>query len=173
MKLNKGMILGAMFIGAIALTGCSNTEVTSDSNEMTEEVKISYSDLVNNKYENYEYKTKGDVAKDTVRKNKCNSDATNEEVEELLNKFMEGYYDKNKFIISTAVTSGDYIHITFIYKNREYAENYDGDTIKEESEKLGEYLKNKYYEEENIYIETVGINVRDDFEDMLFHIRIY
>lgn len=173
MKLNKGMILVAIFIGAIALIGCSNTEVTSDSNEMTEEVKISYSDLVNNKYENYEYKTKGEIAKDTIRKNKCNSDATNEEVEELLNKFMEGYYDKNKFIIRTYATSGDNINITFIYKNREYVENYDGDTIKEESEKLGEYLKNKYYEEENIYIESVGIKVKDDFENMLFHIRIY
>ena len=86
---------------------------------------------------------------------------------------MEGYYDKNKFIIRTYATSGDNINITFIYKNREYVENYDGDTIKEESEKLGEYLKNKYYEEENIYIESVGIKVKDDFENMLFHIRIY
>lgn len=169
--LNKGTILGAILIGAIALTGCSTTE---DSNEMTEEAKVVYSDWVNNEHLKYEWKTKGEVEKDTRRKNKCNSDTTREETGELLNKFMDqaDYYDKNKFIIDTFAISGNSIHITFTYKNREDVEDYDGYAIKEELEELAEYLKDKY-EEENIYIDSVTIQVRDDFSDMLFHIIIY
>lgn len=164
MKLKKGIILGAMLI-VIALTGCSTTE---DSNEETDEVKIMYSNWVTGEFDKYECKTKGEVEKDTIRKNNCNSDATIEEVEELLNKFLEqaDYYEKNKFVTDTFAMSGHAISITFNYIYRDDAENCDGGIMQEEMEELGEYLKDKYAEE-NIYIDTINITVRDAGEDLL------